>query len=613
MEKHPLHLKNPELQKSEEVQDAVEKQERLTGEKIPNNPNERIEAYLGRLEKIFLNPDERVRERNIEMLRPAIYENFLIKPGEVPESYFLMQQRIARERGQTIETIPEDVKKQMIDVAIKDQKHSLDQWIDYLTSDDAAYPAYFKYFVFRNIVKLSQFDKGLGKFKSRTENTIAPYPDIYRAPLAKICDIYEQIAKDNKKLKTDSKLQEQFSKKFPKLYAEFISESLAVRIENKEQVKGEWCKYKKGNKDDAKTLYESVQAKGTGWCIEGKTTSESYIEQGDFYVYYTYDQNENPIQPRIAIQMNGSQIGQIRGILEHQELEPIMSDVLEEKLKEFGPEADAYKKKNFDMKHLTEIEKKIKLGQHLSPCELKFLYEVDNKIECFGYDRDPRIAELREQRNLEEDMLVIFECKKEQIAHNPKEITKNTKAYVGKLEPGIFELIQIYNIEHIYTSFPEGEIKKQSVEIGGKSAEELEKELEKNSINMSNYAKDMLKNKDFTTLKNPERVDIVRLKVSDLGFEDGATTSEIYKKAEELGLELCPAEVGPHLRLQYANQPMNEWLSIGMKQITDRDGYPRVFHLERYGVGLWLYDDWTSSARRWYSVHEFAFRFRKSS
>jgi len=80
MEKHPLHLKNPELQKSEEVQDAVEKQERLTGEKIPNNPNERIEAYLGRLEKIFLNPDERVRERNIEMLRPAIYENFLIKP-----------------------------------------------------------------------------------------------------------------------------------------------------------------------------------------------------------------------------------------------------------------------------------------------------------------------------------------------------------------------------------------------------------------------------------------------------------------------------------------------------------------------------------------------------
>jgi len=53
MEKHPLHLKNPELQTSEEVQDAVEKQERLTGEKLPNDPKERIEVYLDRLEKVF--------------------------------------------------------------------------------------------------------------------------------------------------------------------------------------------------------------------------------------------------------------------------------------------------------------------------------------------------------------------------------------------------------------------------------------------------------------------------------------------------------------------------------------------------------------------------------
>jgi hypothetical protein len=360
MEKHPLHLKTPELQKSEEVEAAVEKQERLTGEKVPNDPKERIEAYLSRLEKIFLNPDKNIRERNIEMLRPAIYDNFLIKPEEIPESYFAMQQQVARERGQRVETIPEDVRKQMIDIAIDDQKHSLDQWIDYLTSDDAAYPIYFKYFVFRNIVRLSQFDKTLGKFKARTETTVAPYPDIYRAPLAKICDIYEQVAKDNKKLKTDPRLQEQFSKKFPKLYAELVSESLAVQVENKEQIKGEWVKYEKDNQEDADALYESVQARGTGWCVEGHTTASSYIKQGDFYVYYTNDKSGNPVQPRIAIQMNGSQIGQIRGVLEHQELEPLMSDVLKDKLKEFGSEADAYKKKNFDMKQLTEIEKKSK-------------------------------------------------------------------------------------------------------------------------------------------------------------------------------------------------------------------------------------------------------------
>ena len=36
MEKHPLHLKNPELQTSPEVNRAVKRNEERTGEKIPN-------------------------------------------------------------------------------------------------------------------------------------------------------------------------------------------------------------------------------------------------------------------------------------------------------------------------------------------------------------------------------------------------------------------------------------------------------------------------------------------------------------------------------------------------------------------------------------------------
>ena len=75
MEKHPLHLKNPELQTSPEVQRAVLREERQSrlrnasagqaGEKVPNDPAERIEAYMDRLENIFLNPDERKRGRNL--------------------------------------------------------------------------------------------------------------------------------------------------------------------------------------------------------------------------------------------------------------------------------------------------------------------------------------------------------------------------------------------------------------------------------------------------------------------------------------------------------------------------------------------------------------------
>ncbi len=106
MEKHPLHIKNPELQTSPDVQKAVKRQERLTGERVPNNPFERIEAYMSRLEKVFLHPDPEKRRRNIEMLRPKIYAALLIKKEDFPESYFELQKRIARERGQAVEEIP---------------------------------------------------------------------------------------------------------------------------------------------------------------------------------------------------------------------------------------------------------------------------------------------------------------------------------------------------------------------------------------------------------------------------------------------------------------------------------------------------------------------------
>ena len=101
--------------------------------------------------------------------------------------------------------------------------------------------------------------------------------------------------------------------------------------------------------------------------------------------------------------------------------------------------------------------------------------------------------------------------------------------------------------------------------------------------------------------------------MGDLGFpkDKNPTTDEVYKRIEELGLELCPAETGPQLCLKYADQPLNEWVRIGMKQIADRDGYPDVFCLKRYGDGLWLDNRWTDPEDRWYTDYEFVFRLRK--
>ncbi|OGZ05473.1 MAG: hypothetical protein A2845_05660, partial [Candidatus Lloydbacteria bacterium RIFCSPHIGHO2_01_FULL_49_22] len=234
-----------------------------------------------------------------------------------------------------------------------------------------------------------------------------------------------------------------------------------------------------------------------------------------------------------------------------------------------------------------------------------FLYEVDTSIEGFGYKKDPRIKELRDKRNPGEDMPMIFGCTKEQIAHNEGEVTTDTIAYVGTLSSKIFQS----NIEHIYTTFPEGKLQTYNIEIGGKAKEEYLNALTEKNIKIGTYAQQLLESPEFVTLPSGEHIALVRLTVFDLGLSQGATTDEIYKRANEWGLELCPPEVGPALRLATDNP---EWMRIGIKQISVRDGYPNIFNLYRNDDGLWLNTSHAEPSGRWSASYQFVFRIRKS-
>lgn len=219
----------------------------------------------------------------------------------------------------------------------------------------------------------------------------------------------------------------------------------------------------------------------------------------------------------------------------------------------------------------------------------------------------PSAIEKTKEVQLEEKMLSVFKCLEEQIAHNPSEINDNTKAYVGSLahydaNGRIIPLFKkIGHLEHVYTSFPEGRIIFEDVEIGGKTREQLEEEMTKAGIKVSSYAQDMMRSKDFTTLKKPQTLRTARLKVKSLGFSENEfpTTDQVYARTKDLGLDRCPAELGPHKRLKDIAQSMNSRYSIAMEQITGRRGIPLVFDLERHGDGLWLHDSWTFPASGW--------------
>lgn len=191
---------------------------------------------------------------------------------------------------------------------------------------------------------------------------------------------------------------------------------------------GKWIKYEQGS--DYNILSDSLQGYYTGWCTAaGENFAKSQLANGDFYVYYSLDNNGEAKIPRIAIRMDeNNKIEEIRGIANKQNMEPEMMPILEKKLKEF-PDRDKYLKKEHDMKLLTLIDKKVNNNIELTFDELKFLYEIDSKIEGFGYERDPRIDEIKKKRKIKKDYALIFDVKEEEVALSQEEWKQNPNKF----------------------------------------------------------------------------------------------------------------------------------------------------------------------------------------
>jgi hypothetical protein len=102
----------------------------------------------------------------------------------------------------------------------------------------------------------------------------------------------------------------------------------------------------------------------------------------------------------------------------------------------------------------------------------------------------------------------------------------------------------------------------------------------------------------FQPAATKAKVNLVVRSVADLGFRHAATYDELCSRARALGLELCPAEIGPQLRLQYRAQPYLHWLKIAMEPILHSSGRPVIFSVDssfgarylgtRYADDVWL-------------------------
>jgi hypothetical protein len=104
-------------------------------------------------------------------------------------------------------------------------------------------------------------------------------------------------------------------------------------------------------------------------------------------------------------------------------------------------------------------------------------------------------------------------------------------------------------------------------------------------VRVGDSADEILGRPGFAFSQTRIDVDLVVVTVAELGFNHRTSLADIHQRAGKLGLELCPAEVGPLLRLQYVDQPIGEFLNVAMRPIPTYGGKLIVLSVANAGTG----------------------------
>jgi hypothetical protein len=108
-----------------------------------------------------------------------------------------------------------------------------------------------------------------------------------------------------------------------------------------------------------------------------------------------------------------------------------------------------------------------------------------------------------------------------------------------------------------------------------KSVDAYRRALDSARIRIGDAADEILGRPVFPYTRTKTVVELAVLSAAELGVEsDESSLADVYERARRAGLELCPPEVGPQLRLDYRNQPLGEALDIAMEPVATYSGDP---------------------------------------
>ena len=112
--------------------------------------------------------------------------------------------------------------------------------------------------------------------------------------------------------------------------------------------------------------------------------------------------------------------------------------------------------------------------------------------------------------------------------------------------------------------------------------------LDAAKIKIGDAADEILGRPAFPYIRGKMDLELTVVSAAELGVKSETALADFYNRARQLGLVLCPAEVGPQLRLDYRDQPLGESLIIAMEPVNTFSGEPTILSLVNWGTGLAL-------------------------
>ena len=151
----------------------------------------------------------------------------------------------------------------------------------------------------------------------------------------------------------------------------------------------------------------------------------------------------------------------------------------------------------------------------------------------------------------------------------------------------------------------------KEISIGGITKDQLLRQLIEAGIQFNEYAKILFEHHAFSPINNPEKVQLVKVKLSDLGMDNPCSFQnsfqEVVNRASTLGLKICPLYCAAFLRLEYLDQPEGPYLTVASDKPERDENYPNGFYIRNFNNTLWLRGYRATDFCEWPMDNEFLF------